>query len=100
MRRRRREGPCSPRLPRPPFRGTLIRVAIVEELALLRRGWRLLLDAKTDLEVVRESATASDLLAHVGEWDPDVVVARQIPAQLLSEVTHRWTRAAAVILSR
>ena len=66
---------------------------------MVREGLRLLLAAEADFEVVGVAATGSEVLQHIGEWRPDVIVAT-LPAEFIWQATHRWPGAAIVILSR
>jgi len=52
----------------------LIRVVLVDDHAILRAGVRALIDSQDDMEVVGESADATDGVASVGALSPDVVV--------------------------
>ena len=51
-----------------------IRVAIVDDHAIVRAGLRMVLEADTDFEVVGEADTAADALALAREHQPDVVL--------------------------
>lgn len=51
-----------------------IRVALADDQHLIRAGFRSLLDAETDLEVVGEAATGRDAVALVRRLRPDVVL--------------------------
>lgn len=51
-----------------------IRVAIADDQQLIRAGFRSLLEAEPDLEVVGEAATGTEAVALVTETHPDVVL--------------------------
>lgn len=51
-----------------------IRVAIADDQQLIRAGFRALLEAEPDFEVVGEAGTGADAVALVGETHPDVVL--------------------------
>lgn len=51
-----------------------IRVALVDDQALLRRGLRMMIDAEADLHVVGEGADGRQALTVVEETEPDVVL--------------------------
>ncbi len=51
-----------------------IRVVLADDQALLRAGFRVLIDAADDLEVVGEAADGDEAIAVVGETRPDVVL--------------------------
>ena len=52
----------------------MIRVVIVDDQALVRGGFRMILDAQQDIEVVAEAADGRQALARVREHEPDVVL--------------------------
>ena len=51
-----------------------IRVVIVDDQTLVRVGFRMILDARDDIEVVGEAADGGDAVAVVAETTPDVVL--------------------------
>jgi DNA-binding NarL/FixJ family response regulator len=52
----------------------VIRVLIADDEALVRGGFRMILEAQDDLQVVGEAADGQQALAHVRELAPDVVL--------------------------
>jgi DNA-binding NarL/FixJ family response regulator len=50
------------------------RVVIADDQALVRGGFRMILDAREDIEVVAEAADGAEAAAVVGEHQPDVVL--------------------------
>jgi len=51
-----------------------IRVLIVDDQALVRAGFRVLLEVAPDIEVVGEAENGDQAVARAGELDPDVVL--------------------------
>ena len=52
----------------------MIRVLVVDDQALVRGGFRMILDAQDDIEVVAEAADGHEALAKAHELHPDVVL--------------------------
>ncbi|MDP9883228.1 DNA-binding NarL/FixJ family response regulator [Sinomonas atrocyanea] len=52
----------------------MIRILVVDDQALLRAGFRALLDAEPDMEVVGEAGTGADAVAAAARLAPDVVL--------------------------
>jgi DNA-binding NarL/FixJ family response regulator len=52
----------------------VIRVLIVDDQALVRAGFRMILEAESDMEVVGEAGDGIEALTRVEELDPDVVL--------------------------
>jgi DNA-binding NarL/FixJ family response regulator len=52
----------------------VIRVLVVDDQALVRGGFRMILDAQQDIEVVAEAEDGRDALAKARELTPDVVL--------------------------
>jgi DNA-binding NarL/FixJ family response regulator len=51
-----------------------IKVVIADDQALVRGGFRMILDARDDIEVVGEAGDGAEVVALVGETEPDVVL--------------------------
>jgi DNA-binding NarL/FixJ family response regulator len=51
-----------------------VRVVVADDQALVRGGFRMILDAKDDIEVVGEASDGGESLALVEELEPDVVL--------------------------
>lgn len=51
-----------------------IRVVLVDDHSIVRRGLRAYLNAQTGIEVVGEAASGEELLAHLTTWQPAVIV--------------------------
>ncbi len=51
-----------------------IRVLVVDDHALFRRGLQMVLEQEPDIEVVEEASDGSDAVAKAGEHTPDVVL--------------------------
>ena len=58
----------------PPGTASPIRVLIVDDQALVRAGFRMILEIEPDLVVVGEAADGEGAVARVGETRPDVVL--------------------------
>lgn len=52
----------------------MIRVLLADDQALLRAGFRALLDAERDIEIVAEAADGEEAVALAGRHQPDVVL--------------------------
>jgi DNA-binding NarL/FixJ family response regulator len=52
----------------------MIKVLLVDDQALLRKGFRMVLDTEADIEVVGEAADGAEALLAVDELKPDVVL--------------------------
>jgi DNA-binding NarL/FixJ family response regulator len=69
-----------------------IRVLIADDQALMRGGFRLILDAQQDIEVVGEAIDGRDAIEQYGRLAPDVVVMDvRMPAMDGIEATRRLT---------
>jgi len=51
-----------------------VRILIADDQALVRAGFKMILDAEDDLDVVGEACDGSDAVAMAGRLDPDVVL--------------------------
>jgi DNA-binding NarL/FixJ family response regulator len=70
--------------------GTKIRVVLVDDQELLRTGFRMILDAQQDMEVVGEAADGISALELLGQVDADVVLMDvRMPALDGVEATRR-----------
>jgi DNA-binding NarL/FixJ family response regulator len=68
----------------------MIRVVLVDDQALLRRGFRALLDVEDDIEVVAEGADGAEGLALVERYVPDIaLIDIQMPVMDGIEATRR-----------
>ena len=70
----------------------MIRVLLADDQALLRTGFRLILDAEADLEVVGEASNGVEAVAQADELEPDVVLMDlRMPEMDGVEATRRIT---------
>ena len=68
----------------------MIRVLLVDDQPLLRGGFRALLNAEDDIEVVAEAADGAEALALIGEHRPDIaLIDIQMPVMDGIETTRR-----------
>ena len=51
-----------------------VRIVLADDQALLRKGFRMILETEDDLEIVGEAADGADAVRLVGLYDPDVVL--------------------------
>jgi len=81
-----------------------IRVALVDDHAMIREGLRSLLEKNAFIEVVGEAATGTECLDRIGIWRPDVVVMDITMPELngietTREIARQWPGVRVVILS-
>ena len=81
-----------------------IRVALVDDHAIIREGLRALLERHAFIEVVGEAATGAECLAMLDSWRPDVVVMDITMPELngietTREIVRQWPEVKVVILS-
>jgi DNA-binding NarL/FixJ family response regulator len=73
----------------------VIRVLVADDQALMRGGFRMILDAQNDIEVVGEAIDGRDAVEQYRRLSPDVVVMDvRMPAMDGIEATRRLTAAA------
>jgi DNA-binding NarL/FixJ family response regulator len=69
-----------------------IRVLVADDQALMRTGFRMILDAQEDIEVVGEAIDGADAIRQFGRLSPDVVVMDvRMPTTDGIEATRRLT---------
>jgi len=69
------------------------RVVVADDQALVRCGFRMILDARSDMEVVGEAADGAEAVALVAESEPDVVLMDvRMPEMDGIEATERIAR--------
>lgn len=81
-----------------------IRVVLVDDHELVRRGLRDFLSDEPDFEIVGEAGTATDALAAIGEHRPDVAVLDvRLPdgngIEVCREIRSRWPEVKCLILT-
>jgi two-component system invasion response regulator UvrY len=83
---------------------SLLRIMLVDDHAVVRMGFRLLLDTTSDLRVVAECGCGEDALKCFGEVDPDVLVLDLSMdgmggLETLSRLMAKWPAARVLVLS-
>jgi two-component system invasion response regulator UvrY len=81
-----------------------LRIMLVDDHAVVRMGFRLLLDTTSDLRVVAEFSSGEEALKHYAEINPDVVVLDLSMEgmgglETLSRLTAKWPTACVLVLS-
>lgn len=72
--------------------GELIRVLVVDDHALVRRGFRMMVDCESDMEVVGEAADGDSAVTLASQLQPDVVLMDiQMPSSDGIAATRRIT---------
>ncbi len=85
--------PAPPASTDPTERPETIRVLIADDQALMRTGFRMILDAEEDIEVVGEAIDGADAIRQFERVRPDVVVMDvRMPAMDGIRATERLTR--------
>jgi len=82
----------------------VIRVLLADDQALVRSGFRMILEARDDLEVVGEAATGSEVIELAARLDPDVILMDiRMPdldgVEATRQLTASETRARVLILT-
>ena len=82
----------------------MIRVVLVDDHELVRRGLRDFLSDEPDFEIVGEAGTAADAVTAVGEHRPDVAVLDvRLPdgngIEVCREIRSRWPEVKCLILT-
>jgi two-component system, NarL family, invasion response regulator UvrY len=73
----------------------MIRVFLVDDHALVRTAFRMMLERETDMQVVGEAGSGEDALAAIRQSSPDVVISDlHLPAMGGLELTERLLRQA------
>ena len=81
-----------------------LRIMLVDDHAVVRMGFRLLLDTTSDLRVVAEYGCGEEALKHFADVDPDVVVLDLSMAgigglETLSRLMAKWPATRVLVLS-
>lgn len=71
----------------------MIRVFLLDDHALIRTGFRLILSAEVDIEVVGEAASGEEALPRIRQLKPDVILCDlHLPGMSGLELTQRFQR--------